>query len=133
VGSVLHALRNRLQLAVHLGAQLPLLVRGLYQDSGGRPIKRASKGGRKTFLEQFFQGLSGIRPVNVQAATQAVLRVLNHHVDPYQIEKVRQARPESIRALWPASGTMGPRRTGGLCAGSRSARFHARATQGLRK
>src|SRR5207247_10739936 len=32
LGAVLHALRDRLQigLAVHLGAQLPLLVRGLY-------------------------------------------------------------------------------------------------------
>src|SRR6266568_3524840 len=34
LGAVLHALRDRLQigLAVHLGAQLPLLVRGLYYD-----------------------------------------------------------------------------------------------------
>ena len=24
-----------------------------------------------------------------------------HHLDPRQIEKVRQALPESIRALWP--------------------------------
>jgi uncharacterized protein (DUF2267 family) len=34
LGAVLHALRDRPQigLAVHLGAQLPLLVRGLYYD-----------------------------------------------------------------------------------------------------
>ena len=34
LSAVLHALRDRLQigLAVHLGAQLPLLVRGLYYD-----------------------------------------------------------------------------------------------------
>jgi uncharacterized protein (DUF2267 family) len=29
------------------------------------------------------------------------LQVLNHHLDPHQVEKVRQALPENIRALWP--------------------------------
>jgi uncharacterized protein (DUF2267 family) len=109
LGSVLHALRDRLQvnLAVHLGAQLPLLVRGLYYDQW-RPTEQVRKQrSAEVFLDHVSQGLSGIRPVNVQAATQAVLRVLNHHVDPYQVDKVRQALPESIRAMWPASGTTG--------------------------
>jgi uncharacterized protein (DUF2267 family) len=34
--------------------------------------------------------------------------VLNHHLDPHQIEKVRQALPENIRALW-LTGTQGRR------------------------
>jgi uncharacterized protein (DUF2267 family) len=28
-------------------------------------------------------------------------QVLNHYLDPHQVEKVRQALPENIRALWP--------------------------------
>ena len=29
------------------------------------------------------------------------LQTTNHHLDPHQVEKVRQALPENIRALWP--------------------------------
>jgi uncharacterized protein (DUF2267 family) len=53
--------------------------------------------------------LADIRPVNVRDATQAVFRVLNHYLDPYQIEKVRQALPESIRKMWPPTGAHGGR------------------------
>jgi len=103
LSAVLHALRDRLQtgLAVHLGAQLPLLVRGLYYDQwhpGEQTLKERS-------AEQFVDHVSGrlrdVRPVNVLDATQVTLQVLNHHLDPHQVEKVRQALPESIRALWP--------------------------------
>jgi len=45
--------------------------------------------------------LSGIRPVNVMTATEAVFRVLNHHINPDQVANVREALPEEIRALWP--------------------------------
>lgn len=109
LGSVLHALRDRLQigLAVHLGAQLPLLVRGLYYDQW-RPTEQTLKlRSAEVFLDHVSEGMRGVRPVNVQSAAQAVFRVLSHHVDPYQVDKVRQALPESIRALWPAGGTAG--------------------------
>jgi uncharacterized protein (DUF2267 family) len=109
LGSVLHALRDRLQigLAVHLGAQLPLLVRGLYYDQW-RPSDEARKQrSAEVFLDHVSQGLSAIRPVNVQDATHAVFRVLNHHVDPHQIQKVRQALPENIRVMWPGGGQTG--------------------------
>lgn len=42
-----------------------------------------------------------IRPVNVKDATHVTLQVLNHHLDPHQVGKVRQALRENIRALWP--------------------------------
>ena len=29
------------------------------------------------------------------------LQTTNHHLDPHQVEKVRQTLPENIRALWP--------------------------------
>jgi hypothetical protein len=35
------------------------------------------------------------------AGVGLTLQVLNHHLDPHQVEKVRQALPENIRALWP--------------------------------
>jgi uncharacterized protein (DUF2267 family) len=93
--------------SVHLGAQLPLLVPGLYYDQW-RPTEQALKQrSAEVFLDQVSQGLSNIRPVNVKTATQVTLQVLNHHLDPHQIEKVRQALPDNIRELWPTSGRTG--------------------------
>jgi uncharacterized protein (DUF2267 family) len=98
-------LRDRLTLglAVHLGAQLPLLVRGLYYDQwrpSEQPLKLRSA---DEFLEHVSKGLTGIRPVNVRAATQAVFQVLSHYVDPDQVANVRDALPEQVRALWPGA------------------------------
>jgi uncharacterized protein (DUF2267 family) len=109
LSAVLHALRDRLQigLAVHLGAQLPLLVRGIYYDQW-RPSEQVRKQrSEEAFLDQVSQGLASIRPVNVKDAAQATFRVLNHYLDPHQVEKVRQALPGNIRALWPDGGAEG--------------------------
>jgi uncharacterized protein (DUF2267 family) len=80
---------------------------GLYYDQW-RPSDEARKQrSAEVFLDHVSQGLSAIRPVNVQDATHAVFRVLNHHVDPHQIQKVRQALPENIRVMWPGGGQTG--------------------------
>lgn len=105
LGAVLHALRDRLplELSVHLGAQLPMLVRGLYYDQwhvGGQPLPIRS---RDEFLGLVHRGLATIRPVDAADASRAVFQVINHHADPGQVAKVREALPEPIRALWPES------------------------------
>ena len=106
LGAVLHALRDRLQigLAVHLGAQLPLLVRGLYYDQWHPTDQMLKQRSAEAFLDHVTQGLGGIRPVNVRDATRSVFRVLNHYLDPNQIEKVKQALPENVRTIWPPMG-----------------------------
>jgi uncharacterized protein (DUF2267 family) len=58
-------------------------------------------------LDRVAEGLKGIRPVNVQDAVQVVFQVLNHHVEPGQVQKVREALPEAVRELWPAQGGKG--------------------------
>ena len=112
LGAVLHALRDRLQtgLAVHLGAQLPLLVRGLYYDQWRASEQLVKQRSTEAFLEHVADGLADIRPVNVRDATQVVFRVLNHYLDPHQTEKVRQALPENIRKMWPPTGARGGER-----------------------
>ncbi|MBW8267937.1 DUF2267 domain-containing protein [Caldovatus aquaticus] len=102
LGAVLHALRDRLplELAVHLGAQLPLLVRGLYYDQwhvARQPEKLRSL---DEFLQRVAEGLRGTRPMDVRDATLAVLRTLAHHVDPGQVHKVAEALPGEIREFW---------------------------------
>src|SRR2546421_7375629 len=66
LGAGLHALRDRLQvgLAVHLGAQLPLLVRGLYYDQWRPTEQMLKQRSAQMFLDHVSQGLADIRPVN---------------------------------------------------------------------
>jgi uncharacterized protein (DUF2267 family) len=103
LGGVLHALRDRLplELAVHLGAQLPLLVRGLYYDQwriGAEPNRTRTL---EAFLDQVGEGLKNIRPVNRMEAARSVLRVLTRHVSAGQVRHVRDSLPEEVRAIWP--------------------------------
>jgi uncharacterized protein (DUF2267 family) len=108
LGAVLRAIRDRipLGLAVHLGSQLPLLVRGIYYDQWRAPEKTLENPPRS--LEEFFVPITGelanTRPVNVRDATRAVFVILSRHVNRGQIEKVRDALPEQVRNIWPLSG-----------------------------
>jgi uncharacterized protein (DUF2267 family) len=100
--AVLHALRDRLSIdeAAHLGAQLPLLVRGIYFDQW-RP---AGKPDRVRSLDEFLARVSAelrdIRPVNAEAA-RAVFRTIGLHVTEGEVAQVRGQLPEEIRRLWP--------------------------------
>lgn len=106
LGAVLRSLRDRLplELAAHLGAQLPLLVRGAYYDRyrPGHAPERANT--EDEFLGYVASDLGGIRPVNVREAARSVMAVLAHHVTPEQVEKVKRALPAAIRKMWPESG-----------------------------
>lgn len=111
LGSVLHTLRDRLPLglAAHLGAQLPLVIRGLYYDQfqpREQPIKLRSA---DEFLDLVARGLSNIRPVGANDATRAVFRTLNRFVDPGQIAHVVEALPIEIRNMWPDTARDGRR------------------------
>jgi uncharacterized protein (DUF2267 family) len=102
LGAVLRAIRDRvpLDLSAHFGSQLPLLVRGVYYDQF-RPTDLPK---RSRSLDEFLEGvgkeLANSRPVDVRDATSAVFRILSRHVNQAQIEKVRHALPEEMRAIW---------------------------------
>ncbi len=108
LGAVLRALRDRipLGLAVHLGSQLPLLVRGIYYDQWHAPSQTLENPPRSLdeFLAPIAEQLANTRPVNVRDATRAVFGILSRHVNRGQVEKVRDAMPEQVRNLWPVSG-----------------------------
>ncbi|MGX5733276.1 DUF2267 domain-containing protein [Bosea thiooxidans] len=109
LGVVLRTLRDRLRPdeAAHLAAQLPLLVRGTFYEQyrpAEQPVKLRSI---DEFLERIEEASGDTRPIDLEAATRAVFRVLQHHVDPGEIEKVRHALPEEIRLLWPEQHSAG--------------------------
>jgi len=105
LSTVLHKLRDCLQpdLAAHLGAQLPLLVRGVYYDLY-EPAKQPSGiSSGEEFLDEVAKWLADARTVDPKDAVTAVLTVLNRHVSEGQLAKVRNALPKGIRDLWPAA------------------------------
>src|SRR4051794_1266332 len=110
--AVLHALRDRLplELAAHLGAQLPLLVRGIYYDEWRPRPETSRERSQAEFLQHVAAGLRGVRPTDTGDATRAVFGVIARHVTEGQVEKVRQALPEDGRRLWPQA-VAGPQET----------------------
>jgi uncharacterized protein (DUF2267 family) len=104
--AVLRALRDRLppEVAAHLGAELPLIVRGAYYDQY-RPNHHPDRSTRSldAFLASIAEGMKNSRPVNPAEAAKSVFKVLTRHVDLGQTAKVRDTLPKEIRALWPDS------------------------------
>ncbi|ETR76609.1 hypothetical protein X566_02395 [Afipia sp. P52-10] len=105
---VLHKLRDRLpvDLAAHLGAELPLLIRGVYYDQY-EPAKQPAKWNRDEFVAEVQRWLSDIRPVAAPDAIDAVFGTLSHYVSPGQIEKVKRALPDDIQACWTNGASIG--------------------------
>src|SRR5438270_9550008 len=68
LGAALRTLRDRLPLdeAAHLGAQLPLLVRGLYYDQLHSPSTNHKERHLEEFLARAADGLKDTRPVNTR-------------------------------------------------------------------
>jgi uncharacterized protein (DUF2267 family) len=100
--ATLHVLRDRLPVdeAVHLGAQLPMLVRGMYYE-GYRPSVAPFKDRHQdVFLERMRVELrrDGLDPVLV---ARAVFSVLSDHVAAGEARHVREILPRSVRELWP--------------------------------
>jgi uncharacterized protein (DUF2267 family) len=103
LGCVLRRLRDRLtpELAAHLAAELPLLVRGTYYQEYRPAIQPVVVRSRDQFLELVSTCLANTRPVKPEAAVRAVCGVLSRHLPAGEVAEARQALPEHIRELWP--------------------------------
>jgi uncharacterized protein (DUF2267 family) len=107
---VLHKLRDRLPigLAANLGAQLPLLVRGVYYDQF-EPAKLPSAcNNREEFVAEVEKWLADTRPVDPDQAVNSVFSLLSRHVSQGQIDKVKEALPKSLRQSWEAAEQRSP-------------------------
>jgi len=103
---VLHKLRDRLPvtLAAHLGAELPLLVRGVYYDQF-EPARQPTDCKLEVFVEEVAEWLSDVRPIDPRDAIRAVFMVLSRHVPQEQIAKVQDALPKDLRVFWTAAAS----------------------------
>ena len=100
---VLHALRDRLPAdeAVHLGAQLPMLIRGFYYE-GWKPSATPKK---QRSLEAFLGSMQPLPKLEGELSAEHALRsvflMLDHRISEGEIADVHQAMPEEVRKLWP--------------------------------
>jgi uncharacterized protein (DUF2267 family) len=101
--AVLHVLRDRIgpANAVHLGAQLPMLLRGAYFEEwhiAATPTRERHLG---PFLEHVGRHLTRW-PVGPREATRAVFVAMTERLDAGEVAKVIGLLPLEIRTLWPA-------------------------------
>lgn len=103
LGATLHAVRDRLQpgAAIHLGAQLPMLVRGLYYEHWHPSPDAAKERHKQQFLEHVREQLPADRQLDPEAAARAVFGVMHEKLDSGQIAKLARQMPKELRDLWP--------------------------------
>jgi uncharacterized protein (DUF2267 family) len=100
--AVMHQLRDRLtpEEAVELGAQLPMLLRGIYYEAwqpSRTPERIRSK---EVFLDEITIKLLPRRR-DVERAVQDVFALLAHHCDAGEISQVIDQLPQDVKRLWP--------------------------------
>lgn len=100
--TTLHALRDRLTLeeTAQFGAQLPMLIRGLYYE-GWTPTRRPHKVRHKAeFLAPIRDYFKDDWQVEPEEIARAVLKVLAAHISAGEIEDVKHLLPQELKELW---------------------------------
>jgi uncharacterized protein (DUF2267 family)/dienelactone hydrolase len=97
--AVLHTLRDRLPVAeaVHLGSQLPMLVRGFYYE-GWKPLDKPLKFTHDEFLmavASYFREPS----VDAMQVIRAVIETMGEHIDPRELAKLIRVLPRDFADL----------------------------------
>jgi uncharacterized protein (DUF2267 family) len=101
--ATLHALRDRLTVeeVAHLGAQLPMLIRGFYYESWdptGKPVRERH---REQFLARIEQQFKDDPAVDPDVVARAVFFIIEHRISEGEIKDVKQVLPAEVRELWP--------------------------------
>lgn len=99
--SVLHAVRDHLGVdeAAQLGAQLPILIRGIYYE-GWNPSKNpVPMRSQDSLIERVQEDFRTDPLGDAPAAIAAVMDVLDNHVSEGEMQDVRRAFSKEIREL----------------------------------
>jgi uncharacterized protein (DUF2267 family) len=99
----LHALRDRLtpEEAADLGAQFPMLIRGLYYEGwhpSGKPEKIRDK---EEFLSRVEKVFPNEPKPKAEDVVRAVFKVMFFRVDEGEIQDVKNMLPPELADLWP--------------------------------
>lgn len=109
--SWMHTLRDRLpvQVSVHLAAQLPELLRGVFYE-GWNPSKVPVKYGREQYLARFADEAQ-IHLTEAEHAGRQVTAALSRHISPGALAEAMAVLPADVRSL--LEPTQEPASTGG--------------------
>mgnify|MGYP006280611133 CR=1 FL=1 len=106
--AVLHTLRDRLTVneAADFGAQLPLLLAGVYYNGWSpkdKPVKMKSK-------EEFVAHVADTLPqgVDPRDATLGTLNVIREKITEGEVENIKAELPKSIEQFWSANELINP-------------------------
>lgn len=100
--ATLHMIRDRIgpENAVHFGAQLPMLIRGLYYEGW----RMAHTPTRTRHLADFIDDIEDEARRKLGAdreqLVRAVFQVIADRIDPGEVDKLIKAFPEDLKALW---------------------------------
>jgi uncharacterized protein (DUF2267 family) len=100
--ATLHTVRDRIGPvnAVHLGAQLPILLRGVYYE-GWRITAEPSKERHKAdFLRHAHREMPNILDTDTELAVRAVFEVMWERLDQGETGKLVRLFPSDLRSLW---------------------------------
>ncbi|SRR5208337_4611685 len=99
----LHGLRDVLPRdeVVYFGAQLPLLLRGLYYE-GWHPGTHSAAQSLSALNERIHEAVNRDPGVDSEAIARAVFALLVARLSPSEIEDAIAATPRSLQGLWPS-------------------------------
>jgi uncharacterized protein (DUF2267 family) len=100
--ATLHTLRDRMTLeeAVKLGAQLPMLLRGMYYagwTTAGKPIKARHTEEFLAYMREHFRTRADL---DAARAVRAVFKVLGQRVSAGELTDIGQLLPKELKAFW---------------------------------
>lgn len=101
--ATLHALRDSLPRdeAIYLGAQLPVLLRGLYYE-GWHPSARIARAkSRSAFIERIQEGVHRNPRIDAEEVASAVFSLLAARLPGAELEDAKAATPSALRMFWP--------------------------------
>jgi uncharacterized protein (DUF2267 family) len=98
----LHAIRDRLPAGevLDLGAQMPMLIRGLYIEGWtlrNDPTKIRTRAQLVERVARELRGAARLDPVDV---LRAVIELLSEHISAGELADVKATLPRTIAALW---------------------------------
>lgn len=100
--AVIHSLRDRLTVeeATHLGAELPMLVRGFYYE-GWKPAAAPNKErSRDAFLDSVSESLRANKTIGPERAITSTFQLLNRRISEGELADIKQAMPTEIKDMW---------------------------------
>lgn len=106
--AVLHVLRDRLpaEEVADLGAEMPMLLRGMYYE-GWRPLRRPLRVRHQAhFLDLVDEAYGPTHHFDTISAVAGVLRLLDRHVSQGEIRNVRSVLAGDLQRLWPGGASL---------------------------